>query len=239
MKIVIIGNGKMGKQVAQSALLRGWEIAGRIDSDADWELINDLNEIQCAIEFSTPGTAPDNIKRCFRMGLPLVCGTTGWYERLDEIERSCVALNGSLLYAPNFSKGVNLFFAVNEMLARLMNAHSEYEVELTEFHHIHKMDAPSGTAIRLAEDLIKNLSTKTNWSFAGSANNDSIPIKSVRNGEIPGTHLIRWGSNNDEITLIHSARNRSIFADGALDAAAWLVGRKGVYTYTDALFDIK
>ncbi|HRY98586.1 MAG TPA: 4-hydroxy-tetrahydrodipicolinate reductase [Bacteroidales bacterium] len=236
MKLAIIGNGKMGKEVIKAATARQWEITAIIDNALDWEAERPLGDAEVAIEFTTPEAVFDNLRRCFDLGVPVVCGTTGWYHRLEEIQGSCRQQNGGMLYAPNFSKGVNILFALNRYLATIFDKHPEYEVVLSEYHHVHKLDAPSGTAIRLAEAILKLMERKKEWVKGKADHPQQIGIQSYRNGEIPGNHLTLWESEDDSIQIIHQVKHRRVFAIGALDAAAWLRGRKGIYTLEDVLF---
>lgn len=236
MKILIIGYGKMGRMIDKMARERGDEISAVINHQEDWEHMQPSSFADVAIEFTQPEAVKGNLLMCFNLGIPVVCGTTGWYHHLPEIEATAKALDGSLLYAPNFSKGVNLLFALNRWLAEKMNQHAAYNVSIQEYHHIHKLDAPSGTAIKLADDLAACHSRYDGWERGAAAGPDKIPIKSVRNGEIPGAHSIIWESPYDKIQIIHEANSRHMLAEGALDAAHWLIGRKGIYTFEQMLF---
>lgn len=236
MRIAIIGYGRMGKEIERLAEARNWEVVYIIDKEEDWKNAGDMRKANCAVEFTTPDQAPANILRCFELGIPVVTGTTAWYDQMDMVTEKCKQKGGSLLYAPNFSKGVNILFEMNKWLANVMNSHPEYEINITEFHHVHKLDAPSGTAAKLAEDLISGLRRKESWKLGTQGNERVIPVKAIRNGEIKGTHMLNWEGPVDKITIIHEAKDRSIFAEGALDAAEWIMGRKGIYTYSEMLF---
>lgn len=231
--MILIGYGKMGKEI--EALLEPQdEVIARIDvtnsSDLGPRLYADV-----AIEFTGPGSAVNNIIRCLEMGIPLVCGSTGWYDRLPEVKQSCTQHNGSLIYAPNFSIGVNIFFELNRRLAVMMRSHGQYDVTINETHHIHKKDAPSGTAIKLAEDVLLEAQQKQTWVNHTSGTASELIVLSRREGEVPGTHNVRWFSDADEITVEHKAHSRRGFAEGAIAAARWIIGKKGVFTMTDLL----
>lgn len=235
MKIALVGYGKMGKEIEAIALKRGHTIVLKIDKDNS-EIVtkSDLEKADVAIEFSTPHTVLENIKKCINASLPIVVGTTGWYDHFDEIKRFCSEKNGSLFHATNFSLGVNLFFKINSYLAELMNKYSNYEVSMEEIHHIHKLDKPSGTAITLANQVIEKLDRKNKWSIdAPSA--DALFIKDIREGEVPGTHILKYHSDVDDIEIMHKAHNRKGFALGAVIAAEFLHGKKGIYTMSDLI----
>ncbi len=236
MKIVISGYGKMGKEVEKIALSRKHAISAKLDTDKDWEKYSGLiTSADVVIDFSMPGVVVDNIFRCFDLGLPVVTGTTGWYDRLAEVRKVCEEKNGVLFYAPNFSIGVNLFFKVNAYLAKLMSGVEGYKVRVEETHHIHKLDAPSGTAIKLAESIIANNEHIRKWIGHETGEPEELPVISFREGEVPGTHVVTWYSDADRITLKHDAKNRSGFALGAVLAAEFLIGKKGVFTMEDLL----
>ncbi len=230
MKIALLGYGKMGKTIEKIALERGHEIVLKVDVNHP---AYDIKVADVAIDFSQPEAAFDNLKNCLDQSVPVVCGTTGWLSKYDEIINICKEKDGAFIYASNFSIGVNLFFKVNEYLAELMNNIEGYEVELEEIHHIHKLDEPSGTAISLAEQIIKN-SKKEKWNLNRS-DKKNLKIHSKREGEVPGTHSIKYTSNVDAIEIVHTAFNRNGFAQGAIVAAEWLSGKKGVFTMKDVL----
>jgi 4-hydroxy-tetrahydrodipicolinate reductase len=235
MKIGILGYGKMGKAIEQIAINQSLAIAWRMRRD-DVLSPDQLREADVVIEFSRPEAAYENVMLCLRAGLPVVSGTTGWLDRLPETQQFCLENGGAMLWASNFSVGVNLFFALNRRLSELMAKRPEYAATLTETHHIHKLDAPSGTALTLVKDLISNTHRYTDWSLpTSSPRPDQVPITAVREGEVPGTHLVRWQSTVDEISIEHKAHSRAGFAVGAVLAAQWLVDKKGVFEMGDVL----
>ena len=235
MKLVLLGYGKMGKEIEQIALKRNHEIVLKVDeNNANSITPSDLQKGDVAIEFSTPHTVLNNINVCFDAGLPIVVGTTGWYDNFNNIKKSCDQKQGGLFYASNFSLGVNLFFKVNQYLAELMNKYDDYEVSMEEIHHIHKLDKPSGTAITLANQIIEKIERKKNWSITEQTAS-TLSIKDVRQGEVPGTHIIRYQSPIDDIEISHKAHSRKGFALGAVVAAEFLHGKKGIYTMTDII----
>lgn len=235
MNIALIGYGKMGKEIEKIAVKRGHEIVLIIDKDnADLVSENDFKKADVAIEFTTPHTVLENIKKCFDSNLPIVVGTTGWYDHFEKIKTECVTNKKSLFYASNFSLGVNLFFKVNNYLAELMNKYPEYDVCMEEIHHIHKLDKPSGTAITLAEQVISKLDRKSKWSI-DEKNADTLFIEDKREGEVPGTHIIKYKSAIDDIEIMHKAHNRQGFALGSVVAAEFLAGKKGIYTMSDII----
>jgi 4-hydroxy-tetrahydrodipicolinate reductase len=235
MKIALIGYGKMGKEIEAIAIQRGHEVILKVNKDVAATLTdNELLEADVAIEFSTPNVVVDNIKRCFNIGLPIVVGTTGWYEKFDNIKQKCIEKNATLFHATNFSLGVNLFFKLNTYLAELMNKYTEYDVSMQEIHHIHKLDKPSGTAITLANQILQNIERKKNWSI-DSKEKETLFIQDVREGEVPGTHVIKYHSAIDDIEIMHKAHNRKGFALGAVIASEFLKGKKGMYTMADII----
>ncbi len=235
MKIALLGYGKMGKEIEKIALKRGHTIVLKIDKDNAGSITNkDLQEADVAIEFSTPHTVLSNIRKCFDAGLPIVVGTTGWYDNFEEVRTECTSRNGSLFYATNFSLGVNLFFKVNKYLAELMNKYPEYNVCMEEIHHIHKLDKPSGTAITLAEQIIERIDRKQTWSIDDKSES-SLFIEDKREGEVPGTHIIKYTSDIDDIEIMHKAHNRQGFALGSVIAAEFLKDKKGVFTMSDII----
>ena len=234
MKLAIIGYGKMGKEIERLAVSRGHSIGATIDNASDWvEKASDLSACDAAIEFSMPSIAAENLGKCFKLKIPVVTGTTGWYEVLPHTIDDCIENDGALFYASNFSIGVNLFFEINKKLAQLMNKQPEYDVRMKETHHIHKLDAPSGTAVTLANDIIGNLDRKTKWVNRESSAPEELEIISSREGEVTGLHKVEWISNFDTISLRHEAFNRQGFALGAVIAAEFLASRKGIYTMKD------
>ena len=229
MKIGIIGYGKMGKAIEKVAIDRGHLISFKTNN-CDLNLINDVD---VTIEFSTPESAFTNIKNCIDSNVPVVSGTTGWLEDLDDIKKLCDKKNGSFLYASNFSLGANLFFELNKKLAHLMSDKNQYKTSIDETHHIHKLDKPSGTAITLADDIISNSRYK-NWEL-DSNSKDKININSSREKEVNGVHKVVYSSENDIISIKHEALNRNGFALGAVISAEWLVNKKGCFSISDML----
>ena len=230
MKIALLGYGKMGKTIERLAKERGHSIVFKSSSKASEGTINDADS---AIEFSTPETAFENIKSCLQLGIPVVSGTTGWLENYNEIIKFCEDSNGSFIYASNFSIGVNLFFNLNEQLAKIMQPWKEYKVSIEEIHHVQKKDAPSGTAISIAEGIIKH-SNKENWKLY-AANEDEIEITAKRIDAINGLHEVVYTSEIDSISIKHEAHSREGFAIGAILASEWLQSKKGVFTMKDVL----
>ncbi len=236
MKIALIGYGKMGKAIEEIAGKQGDEIVLKISSEnKDQFTTNNLKQADVAIEFTNPHSAVENIKKCFDANLPVVCGTTGWLKDLENIRNYCNQKQGAFLYASNFSVGVNLFFALNEYLATLMTPHKEYDVSIEETHHTQKKDAPSGTAITLAEQIMQKIKTKSTWVNHATDAKQELEITSKRTGDVPGIHTIKYNSPTDFIEITHSAYNRKGFAGGALLAAKFLVGKKGIFSMRDVL----
>ena len=236
MKIALIGYGKMGKTIEALAKQQNHEIIITIDADNLADLKSDLfKSADVAIEFTQPDQAFNNIMACFDVGIPVVCGTTGWYDSLDKLTEVCQRKNGALLYASNFSIGVNIFFVLNKFLAKQMSHYSDYEVSMIETHHTAKLDAPSGTAITLAEDLIHNHPRYESWSKGEKKIDNTIPVLSVRENPAPGKHEIIYTSDIDEIKISHEAFNRNGFASGAVYAANWLKDKKGIFHFADVL----
>lgn len=230
MRILLFGYGKMGRLVEQMAIGRGHTVAARIDTPSDpvpWE------QADVAIDFSSPEAAFENIRRCLEAGIPVVSGTTGWLEKYSEACQLCEQKGGAFLYASNFSLGVNLFFELNAHLARMMRQAPGYQADIEEIHHTQKLDAPSGTAITLAEGLVAN-SDYTGWE-PEAAGEGKVPIRSKRIGDTPGTHRVRYQSEVDQIEIIHTAHNRKGFAQGAVVAAEWIVGKSGIFGMKDVL----
>jgi 4-hydroxy-tetrahydrodipicolinate reductase len=235
MKIALIGYGKMGKEIEAAALQRGHEIVLKVNrSNINSVSKEELKQAEVAIEFTTPAAALSNIRMCLNAQLPVVIGTTGWYESFDEIKKECALKNGSLFHATNFSLGVNLFFKLNTYLAELMNKYPAYDVSMTEIHHVHKLDKPSGTAISLASQIFSKLDRKNKWSLT-QEDNSTLHIQDIREGEVPGTHIIKYHSAVDDIEIMHKAHNRKGFALGAVIAAEFLNGKKGIYTMSDLI----
>ncbi len=236
MKLALIGYGKMGKEIEKIAVSRGHRIELVIDINNQHDLtVENLKKCDAAIEFTIPKSAVDNYFKCFEAGIPVVSGTTGWLERKAEVYQKCKETSGTFFYGSNFSVGVNLFFELNRQLARLMAPHAEYKAEMTEVHHTQKLDAPSGTAISLAEDLVELLPSVNSWADAEKATASQLPIKSEREGEVPGIHTIKYDSEVDYIEITHSAKSRKGFALGAVLAAEFSLGKKGILTMKDML----
>jgi len=235
MKIALFGYGKMGKEIEQIALQRNHTIVLKIyKKNIENVTTQQLQQADVAIEFSTPNTVIENMYKCFDANLPIVAGTTGWYTNFDEIKSACLKNNQSFFYATNFSLGVNLFFKMNEQLAKMMNNFPDYEVAMQEVHHVHKLDKPSGTAITTAEKIMANNSQKNKWSIENNTDKNLF-IDVVRKDEVPGTHTVSYTSAVDEISITHKAYNRKGFALGAVLAAEFIQNKKGVYTMSDLL----
>lgn len=236
MNIALIGYGKMGKVIEGIAIGRGHQVNLKIDVNNISEFNKEnLEKSDVAIEFTGPQSAYDNVTRCLEAGIPVVCGSTGWLNEYEKAVDLCNKKNGSLLYASNFSIGVNIFFELNKHLARIMNGVQEYDVALTEVHHTQKKDAPSGTAITLAENIIEHLKRKTSWVNHAASSAVELSIESIREDPAPGTHKIKYSSQVDDIEIIHTAHSRDGFALGAVMAAEYLKDKKGVYSMKDVL----
>lgn len=230
MKIALLGYGKMGQTIERIALERGHEIVLKKDEFNTYE---GLSEADVAIDFSIPAVAVDNISSCFHANVPVISGTTGWLDRYDEMVSLCTEKNGAFISSSNFSLGVNLFFELNEYLAKMMSKFDSYSVEMEEIHHTQKLDAPSGTAISLAKGVIEN-STYTNWTL-DTPEKQQIKIGVQRIADVPGTHTVAYNSTVDTIEIKHTAHNREGFALGAVIAAEWIVGKQGVFSMRDVL----
>ena len=230
MKIALVGYGKMGKIIDEISQSRGHEVVARLKETPNRESLKDADVV---IEFSNPEAAFENIKVCLENKIPVICGTTGWLDKKTEIERIAAEQNSAFLYGSNFSLGVNLFFAINEKLAKLMNNVDEYQCQLEEIHHIHKKDAPSGTAISIAEGIIENSKYEA-WKLDETKDKE-LGIFAIRVDEVPGTHSVFYRSEVDEIEIKHTAFNRNGFALGAVIAAEWIVGKQGVFSMKDVL----
>ena len=242
MKLALLGYGKMGKAIEEVALSRGHVIALKVDAQNAGTAPTGCD---VAIEFSKPDQAMANMELCLKAGVPVVVGTTGWYDHLNDVKAMVQANSGALLWASNFSIGVNLFFRVNKRLAQLMDKQSGYHVHIDEIHHVHKLDAPSGTAITLARDIDLNSQRYSGWGLTPGPSPKErgveparVPIISERTGEVPGKHSITWTSPEDRIIITHEAFSRKGFATGAVIAAEWLRGRKGFFTMDDLLDDL-
>ena len=242
MNILLLGYGKMGKAIEQVALGRGHQIVGRIDlsNHADLDTLAD-GAVDVVIEFSSPESVVENLNYCIGRGWAVVCGTTGWLGERTRIEAAVRERGSAFFYASNYSIGVNLFFRLNKTLARFMRDYPDYHVSMTEIHHTEKKDAPSGTAITLAEGLLENLPHKARWAISEAGKpaegdtTDAVVIDSVREGDVPGTHVVRFESAVDRIEISHVAHSRQGFAIGAVIAAEWLAGRQGVFDMDDLL----
>jgi 4-hydroxy-tetrahydrodipicolinate reductase len=230
MKIALLGYGKMGQTIERIALERGHEIVLKKDEFNTYE---GLSNADVAIDFSIPAVAVANISNCFYANVPVISGTTGWLDRYDEMAALCKEKNGAFISSSNFSLGVNLFFGLNEYLAKMMSKFGSYSVEMEEIHHTQKLDAPSGTAISLAKGVIEN-SDYTNWTLE-EAKENQIHIEAVRTENVPGTHTVTYSSEVDTIEIKHTAHNRDGFALGAVIAAEWIVGKHGIFTMKDVL----
>ncbi len=233
MRILLIGYGKMGKTIEAIALKHGHEIVGKIDVGDN--LTDFTQPADVAIEFTQPEAVVGNLKACIEKGIPVVCGTTGWLKQQQEVDNYCREKNGTLLYSSNFSLGVNIFFKINEYLARIMDRYPVYNVSIDETHHTQKKDAPSGTAITLAQGVIKNLKRKKEWVLGATQKPDALVINSFRIDPAPGTHVVKYKSAIDDIEITHKAHSREGFALGAVLVAEWLAGKKGIYTMDDFL----
>ncbi len=236
MKIALIGYGKMGHEIEKIALERGHEVVCTIDMNEE-EKFNSpaFRSADVAIEFTSPASALQNYRRAFAAGVPVVSGTTGWLEHLPEIREACDKEGKTFFYASNFSLGVNIFFALNNHLAKIMNQFPGYDVRMEETHHMHKLDAPSGTAITLAEGILAHIGRKDKWVLDKTDKVDELPIKTFREGEVPGIHTVIYESEADSIRITHDAKNRKGFALGAVLAAEFTKGKKGFWGMSDML----
>lgn len=236
MRIALIGYGKMGQAIEEIAIQRGHDIVLKVSiENFEDNTLDNIRKADVAIEFTGPDVAFDNVLKCLDAGVPVVSGSTGWLDRFDEAKKYCVSKNGALLYASNFSVGVNIFFALNRKLAELMAPYKEYNVSMVEVHHTAKKDAPSGTAITLAEDILKSVDSKKKWVNDNTGKADDLVIISERIDPAPGTHIINYASDIDDIEIKHTAHNRKGFATGAVLAAEFLHNKKGIYTMNDVL----
>jgi 4-hydroxy-tetrahydrodipicolinate reductase len=241
MKIALIGYGKMGKAIEEIALEKN-EKAGKLIYDIIYKFdienqdqftVENLKKVDVAIEFTSPHTAIPNIMKCFEANIPIVVGSTGWTDKLDEIKAKATETHNAFLFSPNYSIGVNIFFEINRQLARIMNNFDDYEIEVEEIHHTEKKDAPSGTGLFAALDILKMVKRKEDWLNEKSANPTTLPIISLRLPEVPGTHTVTYYNEIDNIELKHTAHNRKGFAGGALLAAEWIIGKKGAFSMDD------
>ena len=236
MRIALIGYGKMGKAIEEVAMNRGHQIVLKIDEYnlTDFNKEN-ISKADVAIEFTGPDSAYENVKKTLSFGIPLVCGSTGWLEKLEEAKKLCAERNGSFIYASNYSVGVNVFFEVNKKLVALMSRNRDYDVQVTEIHHIEKKDSPSGTAITIAEQILESLDRKKIWVNHISENTEELEIISERIDQAAGTHKVKYSSAIDDIEIVHTAHTRQGFALGAVLAAEFLAGKKGIYEMKDVL----
>ncbi len=230
MKIALLGYGKMGKTIERIAVSRGHEIILRKDAENSFE---GLQNADVAIDFSLPEVAVCNISECLNTNIPIVCGTTGWLDKFDEMKDLCKEKNGSFIYASNFSLGVNIFFELNDYLSKIMSKFNDYKVSIEEIHHTQKLDAPSGTAISLANGIIAN-SSLTNWTLENPKQNE-LPINAIREENVPGTHSVFYNSEVDFIEIKHEAKSREGFAIGAVIAAEYIYNKKGIFTMKEVL----
>jgi 4-hydroxy-tetrahydrodipicolinate reductase len=236
IKIALIGYGKMGKAIEQIALQHGHEIVLKIDMDNAGDFTaGNLQRADVAIEFTGPHSAFSNLMKCLEFGVPLVCGSTGWLEKLDEVIAFCKKQNGCFLYASNFSVGVNIFFEINKRLAELMNLQADYAISMEETHHTQKKDAPSGTAVTLAEQILQRVERKHKWVSHETNLPEELPITSKRIDPAPGTHAVLYSSEIDNIEIIHTAHSRTGFATGAVLAAEFIKGKKGIFSMKEVL----
>lgn len=234
MKIALIGYGKMGREIEKIAHERNHQVIAKVDNHDDWKNPG-LKNCDIAVEFSMPETVIKNIKNCFDRNIPVVVGTTGWYDQLENIKQLCLRQNKTMFFASNFSIGVNIFFEINKKLAELINAYPQYNPEISEIHHIYKLDAPSGTAITLADQIIERIDKLSSWSLDSKENENQLVINAERIAQTPGTHSILYDSDIDSILIKHEAKSRRGFALGAVLAAEFLHGRTGFYTMRDLL----
>jgi 4-hydroxy-tetrahydrodipicolinate reductase len=236
MKIALIGYGKMGKAIESIALNKGYEIVLKIDIQNNQDFTEAaIQKADVAIEFTGPHSAFENVKKCIAWGVPVVSGSTGWLDQWAVIKNLCEEKNGTLIYSSNYSIGVNLFFELNKQLAQLMQPYNSYDVSMTEVHHTEKKDAPSGTAISLAEQILAQIGRKNKWVNAASENSNELVIQSERIDPAPGTHMVKYSSEVDDIEIIHTAHTRIGFASGAVLAAEFAFEKKGIFTMKDVL----
>ncbi len=236
MKIALIGYGKMGKEIEQILIARGHTIPLIIDLNNTNDLdAAHLQKVDVAIEFTTPSTAYGNVVKCLEAGVPVVCGTTAWLNKLPEVEQLCKEKNGAFFYASNYSIGVNIFFEINRRLAQLMNRFGEYDVTIEETHHTQKKDAPSGTAVTLAEGVLENLDRKQKWVCGTTTVPEELEVVAIRRSVVPGTHTVTYESDVDALSITHMAKSRRGFALGAVLAAEFLHGKTGIFSMKDLM----
>lgn len=241
MRLGIVGYGRMGKSIEKQAVSNGLEVVWIVKNENDWDKIDILsNPVNVVIEFTRPDAAADNIKRLIESGLPVITGTTGWYNELDELKKFVIEKQGTLLYASNFSIGVNILFELNTLLVNFTARFPAFTGKVTETHHVHKLDAPSGTATTLINGIINNHPLYDNWHFVENepVQMNTLPVTCKREGEVFGIHEVEWNSEDDRITISHEAHSRMGFTNGVLMAANWIAGKKGVYTMRDVLLDL-
>lgn len=236
MKIALLGYGKMGKTIEQIALQRNHEISYRIDVQniSDLQLLSKKNT-DVAIEFTSPHSAYANVRFCVDQQIPVVCGTTGWLDKKNEIEQACLKQKSAFFYASNYSIGVNIFFQINEILAKMMNNYPDFDVQMEEIHHTQKLDKPSGTAVTLAEGIMKNIFRKTEWALSPSIDSKQLEINALREENVFGIHSVNYTSAIDTIEIKHTAHSRQGFATGAVLAAEFLAGKTGIFGMNDLL----
>jgi len=236
MKIALLGYGKMGREIEKIALARHHQVVLVVDAFNLQDLTDEnLSRADVVIDFSTPASAFSNIMACFDASVPVVCGTTGWLGKYEEVKRICAERSQTFFYASNFSLGMNVFFALNKYLAGLMDAMTDYDVTIKEIHHVHKVDAPSGTAITLANDLISQLRRKDRWELNQAVDASALKITAVREDEVPGTHIVTYDSDVDTLEIKHTAKSRKGLAFGAILAAEFVYGKKGVFSMQDLI----
>jgi len=236
MRVALIGYGKMGRAIEKVLLERGHTVTLTVDVDNVCDLNpGRLNGVDVAIEFSTPDTAYDNVTRCLENGIPVVCGTTAWTDRLEEAKTLCRARGGAFFYASNYSVGVNIFFKINERLAQSMNRFGDFDVTVEETHHTRKRDAPSGTAITIADGILRNIDRKKSWTLGTTTVAEELEVSAIRRGIVPGTHTVTWEAPEEQITMTHTVKSRNVLAEGAVLAAEFICGKKGFFTMDDLL----
>ncbi|MBA2746815.1 MAG: 4-hydroxy-tetrahydrodipicolinate reductase [Flavisolibacter sp.] len=236
MRIALIGYGKMGRLIEEMAIAKGHEIVLKVSSsNLDAFTVENFSMADVAIEFTSPEAAFENVRKCMDAGIAVVSGSTGWNDRMEDARKYCIEKNTAFLHSSNFSIGVNIFFEINKQLAELMSDQTDYDVQIKEIHHTAKKDAPSGTAVTIAEQILSKLEWKKQWVKAKTQSPEDLFIKSERTDPAPGTHLIKYSSDIDDIEIIHTAHNRKGFASGAIAAAEFIAGKKGVFTMREVL----
>ncbi len=236
MNAAIIGYGKMGKAIESILLQRGHTVGAIIDIDNPQDFNREkFAGIDVAIEFTAPQTAFGNIMKCLEIGVPVVCGTTAWLDKYDEVVKKCEEVGGTFFYSSNYSIGVNIFFKINEMLAKMMNGFPQYDVTVEEVHHTEKKDAPSGTAVTIAEGILKGIERKKSWVLGATTVPDELELTAIRRSVVPGTHTVTWESPVDMIRIEHTSKSREGLAVGAVSAAEFIIGKKGIFTMDDLM----